>query len=404
MSRLARCSVPALVALAALFGLARTTPACPFCTMQGQTLTGEMAQAKMVLYGTLTNANEAKETTDMVVQAVIKDHPQRAKAKKLTLKRYIPPSLDGSKYNYLVFFDLFRGKFDPYRGVAVKPESKIPDYLAGAWKVKDRPLGERLQFFFGWLDNPDVEISNDAYKEFGNADYADYKDMAGKLPAEKIIQWLKDENTPTFRIGLYASMLGHCGKGRGQKIEDASARALKAILSDPEKRVASSSDGVMAGYAMLKPKEGWKFITDTLKDQKAEFTVRFAALRAVRFLHDYRSDLVGQKELVGGVCTLLDQEDIADLAIEDLRKWKQWDLAERVLAVQKSPAFKQNIVKRAVLRYCLQCKGNKAAEAYVARCRKQDEEAVKDAQELLDLEATPPPAAKSDPSKKKDPR
>src|SRR5262245_24228682 len=186
MRRLARRCVPLLLALAALFALARTTPACPFCTLQGQTLTGEMAQAKMVLYGTLGNANEEKETTDMVVQDVVKDHPKRGKLTKLTLKRYIPPSLDGSKYNYLVFFDLFRNEFDPYRGVAVKPDSTMPKYLAGAAKVKDRPISERLRYFFQWLDDPDIEVSNDAYKEFANADYDDYKGMAANLPAARI--------------------------------------------------------------------------------------------------------------------------------------------------------------------------------------------------------------------------
>ncbi|MBJ7432486.1 MAG: hypothetical protein JHC56_14215, partial [Gemmataceae bacterium] len=29
---------------------------CPFCTMQGQTLVGEVNQASMVLFGTLKNA------------------------------------------------------------------------------------------------------------------------------------------------------------------------------------------------------------------------------------------------------------------------------------------------------------------------------------------------------------
>src|SRR5262249_17793325 len=149
----------------------------------------------------------------------------------------------------------------------------------------------------------------------------------------------------------------------------------------------------------LRPKEGWKYITDTLKDQKAEFTVRFAALRAARFLHDYRRDVVGKKDLIAGVCVLLAQDAIADLAIEDLRKWNRWDMADRVLAVRSSEAYKQNIVKRSILRYCLQCTGSKAAAAYVAECRKEDPEAVKDAEELLELESTPP--AKPDPAKKK---
>ena len=51
-------------------------------------------------------------------------------------------------------------------------------------------------------------------KEFklnGNADYKDYHEMAKHLPADKIAKWLQDPNTPAFRYGLYASMLGHCG-------------------------------------------------------------------------------------------------------------------------------------------------------------------------------------------------
>src|SRR4051794_1868877 len=63
--------------------------ACPFCTMQGQTLTGEITQATLVLYGKLSKADEQKETTDIDIEVVIKDNPARGSAKKLTLKRYI---------------------------------------------------------------------------------------------------------------------------------------------------------------------------------------------------------------------------------------------------------------------------------------------------------------------------
>jgi hypothetical protein len=113
---------------------------------------------------------------------------------------------------------------------------------------------------------------------------------------------------------------------------------------------------------------------------------RYAALRAVRFLHDYRSDVVTRKQLIEGLCALLEQEDISDLAIEDLRKWQVWDKADKVLAVVKTDAYKTPIVKRAILRYCLQCKGSKAAEAFVAERKKADVKAVEEAEELLKLE------------------
>jgi hypothetical protein len=66
-----------------------------------------------------------------------------------------------------------------------------------------------------------------------------------------------------------------------------------------------------------------------------------------------------------------------------------------VLAVRRTAAYKLPIVRRAILRYCLSCPGNARAAAYVAEQRKEDAEAVKEAEELLKLEQdTPPPAKK----------
>ena len=103
------------------------------------------------------------------------------------------------------------------------------------------------------------------------------------------------------------------------------------MLDDPAKRLGSGVDGMLAGYVMLKPKEGWDYTCDILKDGKKEFMFRYAALRAVRFLWDSRPDLVSKKELKEGMGLLLDQSDIADLAIDDLRKRECWDMADRVL-------------------------------------------------------------------------
>jgi hypothetical protein len=382
-----------VLGVAALLAAPLPLTACPFCTMQGKTLTQEVEQATLVLYGKLTSASEKDETTVMEVEQVVKDDASRDKTRKtVTLARYIDPDLPGGgdKYRYLVFCDLFKGKLDPYRGLVVKKDSSLPNYLRGAVGLKDKSQTKRLRFFFDYLDNPDVEMSNDAYKEFGNADYADMRVLAKDLPAARIIKWLKDrENTPSFRIGLYASMLGHCGKKKD-------AAVLRELLDDPDRRAGSGIDGLLAAYTMLNPKPGWQYLQAALKNTKEEFMFRYAALRAVRFLHDYRPDVIGKKELVEAVCALLRQEDIADLAIEDLRKWKCWDRIDDVLAVRKTAAYKLPIVKRAILRFCLQCEGKPAAAAYVAERTKADAESVSEARELLELErATTKPNAKA---------
>src|SRR5262245_4858521 len=168
-----RCLAVLLAALACLL-FTVPAPACPFCTMQGQTLTGDVGQASMVLVGTLTNAKLAAGdtldgTTDLVIESVIKKNEIVDGKKVVTLPKYIPG--EDKKYKFLVFCDVFKGKIDPYRGVAVKADCDIAGYVEGALKVKDKKPGERLAYFFKYLDSDEVEVSNDAYKEFGNADY-----------------------------------------------------------------------------------------------------------------------------------------------------------------------------------------------------------------------------------------
>lgn len=376
------------IALFLMIGVAFPALACPFCNQQGQTLTGEITTASMVLFGTLANAKSGGKngavdgTTDLKIEVVVKNHDILKGRKVLTLERYLPlEQID--KYKYLVFCDVFKDKIDPYRGLAVKADSDMGVYLKGVQTLKDEKPGKRLRFFFDYLDNADVEIANDALKEFANADYKDYRDMAKTLPAAKIAGWLKDPKTPTFRFGLYASLLGHCGT-------DADAALLRSMLEDPEKRVASGVDGILAAYTMLKPKEGWDYIQSVLKDGKKEFLIRYAGLRAVRFFWDFRTDLVSKEQCAKGAALLLDQNDISDLAIEDLRKWERWELAERVLALAKTPAFEVPIVRRAILRYALCAKENPAAKAYVAELRKKDAQVVADAEELLKLEQPKP--------------
>ena len=113
--------------------------------------------------------------------------------------------------------------------------------------------------------------------------------------------------------------------------------------------------------------------------------IRYAALRATRFFWDSRPDVVDKKQVVDAACLLLDQGDITDLAIEDLRKWGRWEVAGRVLTLYGQKSHDIPIVRRAILRFALSCPEPKAA-AFVEDLRKKDPEMVKDAEELLKLD------------------
>jgi hypothetical protein len=356
--------------------------ACPFCTAQGQTLMTEINQASMVLFGTVVSSKPDLSdsgnngTAEFQIDTVLKSHEILGNQKTITLPRYIPVTEKNTRF--VVFCDVFKGKVDPLRGIPVTSDSDMVKYLQGALAVKDKPIGPRLRFYFDYLDNKDLEISGDAYKEFAAADYKDYRDMARDLPADKIAKWLEDPSTPGFRYGLYASMLGHCG-------HEKDAELLRKMLDDPQKRVGSGVDGILAGYAMLKPKDGIAYIKSLLVDSKKEFMLRYATLRAIRFFWDFRTDIADKKELVAAVTPLLDQGDISDLVIEDLRKWGRWELCDRIIDLYGKKSHDIPIIRRSIMRYALSCPQSRAKE-FVNELRKTEPETIKDAEELLKLE------------------
>jgi hypothetical protein len=377
-----------VTAALALLWLIPAAHACPFCATAGKTLTQEIDEASMVLFGHAENVNAGDNggegSAELVVEAVIKAHEILGNQTRIKLAKRLEAS---SKVKYLVFFDVFQGKMDPYRGMALSPKSDLPKYLEGALKVRGKDTATRLRFFFDYLDSEDSDVNADAYKEFGFADYKDAKDVYKDLPADKIAAWIKSGSQP-YRNGLYASMLGHCGK-------EEHAKLLLEMLEDPKKRGGAGIDGVLAGYTLLKPREGWQFTEKLMGDANQEFATRYASLRAVRFFWDYRPDVVGQKEMVGGLCQLIEQSDIADLAIEDLRLRKRWEVADKVLALAAKPAHNDvPIVRRSILRYALCCPNNSQAAAYVEEFKKKDPAVFKEVEALLKLENPPPVAGK----------
>jgi len=378
-----RFRLAAVVFLALFVWLAAVLPsgACPFCSEErGPTLAGDFAQASIVLYGSFTNAKLGAGgldgTTDFQIEKVLKSHEhlKGIKDKKVTLPRYVPQA----KNKFLVFVEVYKGNLDPYRGVEVQANSDLVPYLEGAIKLKDAPAGDRLRYCFDYLNSADFDVAMDAYREYAKADYKEYMEMARKLPSAKIAGWLQDPKTPPYRYGLYASLLGHCGGPEHAKL-------LRTMIEDPEKRKGSGIDGMLAASIMIQPKEGWAFLLDKLKDTRQEFMFRYACLRTLRFLWDQRPDLVGKKEIVAGIAEVLRQPDMADFAIEDLRRWQRWEMTDPIVDLFEQKSHQIPVVKRAVLRFALASPSARAVE-FVRTQRQRDAEWVKDTEELLRLE------------------
>ena len=136
-------------------------------------------------------------------------------------------------------------------------------------------------------------------------------------------------------------------EGRGRE-------AIRALLDDKERSYVSGLDGVVAGYILLDPKAGWEYLLGLIKDPEKDFPVKYASLKTVRYFWEFRSDIIPQKQSLDAIKILMDDPDIADMPIEDVRKWKLWDLTPTVLGYAKKESHSGTpITMRAILKFAI---------------------------------------------------
>jgi hypothetical protein len=373
-----RFLAPAAVVVAWSFAVASAS-ACSLCaSLQDQkTFREDAALSKVILYGTITSSKLVPGgggTSEFSITASIKTDPILGDKKVLELSRYLPAD-EKEPPRYLLFADVYKGKLDFFRGTPVK-SSEAVEYVKGAAGLDTKDRAKVLRYYFDFLEHSDKEIANDAFLEYAKATDKELGEVAPKLSAEKLRGWLKDSKTPDNRLGMYAFLLGACG---GEKDAD----VLRKMLDDSSDRIRVAYDGILGGYIHLRPREGWDLAMKFLQDDKKPFAVRFAVVRTLRFYHNWNPE-ENKENVLRGERIILGQGDIADMAIEDLRRWQVWDLTPEVLALHGKKGFDAPILRQAILRYALSCpKSDVAAATFVAERRKQDPDGVKDAEDAL---------------------
>ena len=365
-----------------VFVLAATpASACTFCDgnfRTKQTLRMQFAQAKAVLHGQLKNPRFDKDDngfTDLHVTAALKEDPARGGQGVVVLRTYLPV-IGNTPTEYLVFCGVAGGKLDPTFGVPAT--AAIVDYLKAASRLDDSDAAAKLGFFFKHLDSTDPTIAADAFFEFARASDVDILKAAKQIDAAKVRKLIADSKTPPERLGVFAFLLGVSG---GQ----ADAAFLARMLGENplSERSASAFGGLLAGFILLAPKEGWTFAASVLADAKRSYSVRLSAIATVRFLQSTRGDDC-KAEVLKCCASLLPHGDLADQAIEDLRRWGYWDLTSDVLAQFAKPTHAAPIVRRCIVRYALCCPGEDA-KRFVAAVKQTDAKLIRDVEEMLEL-------------------
>ena len=379
MSRRAVC----LLVLAA----APAADACTYCdpsNLRLQTFRQEARTSKFVVVGTLANPRLVGDNgfTDLNVEQVPKDDPARGQRKTMTLSRWVP--VDARKPpRVLVFFDVYEGKLDPFRAVTLRGTA-VPDYLKAALALDDRDRVATLLFYFRHLDSPDPDVANDAFLEFAKATDQEIGAVGPKLDPAKLRRLLTDPRTPPERLGVLAFLLGACGNKND-------VQTLTTLIDRGDERTATALSGLLGGLIEMRPEDGWKRTLAILDDPKRPYQDKLAALGTVRFFHAYRA-ADNRKPILAAMAAVVARGDMADMAVEDLRRWQWWDLTKHVLAQYTKPTHAAPLVKNAILRYALTCPDADAA-AFVKAVEAADPAAVRDVRESLAFER-PTPAKK----------
>ena len=359
-------------------------PACSLCgsLVTRQTLRQEMEPAKVILYGTLANPRfdnspgtpPGAGMTDFHIVRVLRTDPALGDRKALVIPQYLPVVDAKDPPKFVVFCKFADGKIQPSSGRAVKSDALLK-YLDGALALQGKDRMQALLYFFPYLDDPDETIAADAFLEFARSSDQEVAQIAPRLPADRLRRLLQDPKTPSERISLYAFLLGTAGTERD-------ADLLRDMILRPTDRTAPALDGLLSGYIHRKPREGWDLVVSILGDSKRPFSQRFAAARTLRFFHNCKP-VEARPQVLRGLTVMLADGEVADLAVEDLRRWKIWDLTAKVLAQYGRPTHDTPIVRRTIIRYALCCPQPEARQ-FVADLRRRDPELVRELEEGLE--------------------
>ncbi len=357
--------------------------ACSLCTsfINSRTFGEELENAAVVVVGRLSNpklnpnpnVGAGAGTIDLTIDNVLKNDGSLGDAKVITLDRYLPVPDPSRPPRYMIFFDKFRGRLTFMRGIAINSEAALP-YLAESQAARVKGRIPALIHYAKYLDHADESIARDAFIEFAKSKDADVGKAGTMLDPALVRRLLAKRDLDCDRLALYAFLLGCCG-------QDRDADDLLKLLGNLTGEQKIATDGVLAGYTTLRPRDGWKRISALVSETKQPFHHRYAAVRAVRMLQGWRGVEI-KTDALTAYKHVIREGDMADLVVDDLRRWQWWELTADIASQLGQPTHRAPIMQHCLIRYAMACPLPEA-RAMVARARQIDREYVEDQEQLL---------------------
>jgi len=353
--------------IAAGASVAAERSCCPFCAAPSLTLSEQVAQSDAVVLVQWVEGQKAREvdgkrlpssTTYQVREIVRSAGGSVKKGQKVKLFRYRAAEPGD------LFLLLGSKGINVEWGAPLEVSETSYQYIVQA-PAPEAPAQKRLAYFIKFLEFPDRLIANDAYFEFANSPYKDIVGIKELIPRKKVRRWVSSSATPRTRMGLYGLLMGLGGSEKDAEL------MLKQIAT-PTGEFRIGFDGVISGYLLLSGEKGLDeidrlklktqfqlddkggFLLDKNGKKKAlPFSEVFSSMQALRFMWTYADGRIAPERLKQSMRILLDQPDLADLAIADLARWKDWSIQDRLMAMYDDKNFQVSPIKKAIVRFML---------------------------------------------------
>jgi hypothetical protein len=390
--------------------------ACPFCSVETQTLTEETRGADAVVLAKLLkeappNANPSDPNSGMATFQVVEVlHGQELLkgAKEISVVFFGEPN---HEQTFLVN-GIGKEKVDwttplPLSSAAVPYVKQLPTVPATG--------ADRLAFFQEYLEHADPLLAQDSYDEFARAPYSEVRDLKPRMKHDRIVKWITDPEVSPSRRRLYLTMLGICGSQADvpmletmiasdfESLKPALEQQCRTALTlggpiglpiwidavqQEERRKKLGLDALVACYLILKGPEGLDLVESRfLKNPHAEYTHIYSTIMALRFHGDENTGVLPRERMLASMRLLLENPDFADQVILDLSRWEDWSVLDRLVTMFKT-SDEKGYVRQPVVSYLTVASEQKGevgdkAKAAIAELEALDPETVKTARSLM---------------------
>jgi hypothetical protein len=341
-----------ILASLAVAGLATAVAACPFCDVVGRPLAERRDAAAVVAVGEAAGPARTEDGVvrqSFVVRSLIRGAAAAAAADELLTARVAGP-VTGTA----VLFGDEAGRVE-----ALAADETLLGYVAAAPRAEAAAAG-RLAWFARWLEHPNRGIAEDAFSEFGLAEFATVVAAAGSLDAARLRSWVAEPAIDQRRRGFYGLALGIVARRAVEAGDDAEAAACLAALEQAllaeGTDLRAGYDGLLGGLLVARGGDalGWFRGRGLLEAETRAGDARHT-LAALRFAWEYLADDVPRGELAAAAARLLANPAVAADAAVDLARWQHWASVDDVAALWERLGADDPLVRRAVAGYLTAC-------------------------------------------------